>query len=147
MILHLWGYSHIVIHFESKERLGKVCVHRLGMRHLQSCLSLSLKPQTDAVWLVICLQYFCLIAKVKQPHYRPWGFHQFEVPKFQDNLHMKVVKLSAPHTGGHYPQEIFLVLASVRCWVNPSAIVRSEGLWQWNFPGAKSGIEPATFGL
>ena len=37
---------------------------------------------------------------------RPWGFQEVEAPRFQDNRHMKVVGLSALHTGRLYPQEM-----------------------------------------
>jgi hypothetical protein len=82
--------------------------------------------------------------KGKKSHYRPWGFQEVDAPRF-DNRHMKVARLSALRSGRLYPQEIFLVLISVRGWVDLRAIVRLEGLCEWKDPVTPSSIEPATF--
>ena len=49
--------------------------------------------------------------KVKQSHYRPG--QETETPRFQENRHMKVVRLSALGTGRLYTHAIYLVLISV----------------------------------
>jgi hypothetical protein len=84
--------------------------------------------------------------KVKQSLYRPGQaleFQEAEVLRFQDNRHMKMVRLSALRTGRHHHPGS----TPVRGWVDPRATVRPEVLCQWKIVVTLSGMEPATFRL
>jgi len=77
---------------------------------------------------------------------RPLGLQEIEVSRVLDSRNMKMARLPDVRTGRLYPpQEISLVLISVRGWVEPRAIVRAEWFSQWKVPLTSWGIEPATF--
>ena len=49
-----------------------------------------------------------------QAYYKPMGFQEVETPRFHDNPHMKVIRLSALYTGLPFNQEILLLHSDIR---------------------------------
>jgi hypothetical protein len=76
---------------------------------------------------------------------RPLGFQEVDRLKTLVTLQVKVV--SPVHRPPLPPQKLFLVVISVRGWVDPRVIVLSEGLRQWKISMTPYGIEPANFRL
>jgi hypothetical protein len=85
---------------------------------------------------------------VKQSHYRPGQTLRVpgcETPRYQDNRHKQLVRLSAILIDCLYPQEIFLVLIFVRDCVDPRAMVRAEDYVNEEFqlPHRESNLRPS----
>jgi len=78
---------------------------------------------------------------------RPWGFQEVEAPRFQDNRHRKLVRLSALRNGHLFPIEMFLLLISVRGGGNPWAIVQPERLSRFKLPTPHRESNPRPSGL
>jgi hypothetical protein len=83
-----------------------------------------------------------------QAYDRPRGFQEFEAPRFRDNRHMSVVRLSALHTGHLYLRKKYSwYLLLLEADLKPGTVVRPEGLCQWKIRMIPSEFEFATFRL
>jgi hypothetical protein len=74
----------------------------------------------------------------------PEGSRKLRLLDLRQSAH-EVGKVVSPTHRPPLLQQIFLVLISVRDWVDPRAIVRPEGLCQWKIPITPSWIDPATY--
>jgi len=147
-IFHKHYNIHYYVGYSNICNNQQMCAIIVKLVHFHNNL-LNVSTNQVAIYREIKRRIFLTLkTKSKQSHWgldRPWGFQEAEAPRFQDSWHMKVIRLSALRTGRLYPQKIFLVLISVRGWVDPRAIVPSEGLCQWKVAMTPSGIEPTTF--
>jgi hypothetical protein len=77
----------------------------------------------------------------------PWGCEKSRLPYSLANRLTDGGEVSLTRRPPFTPHGRFLVLISVRGWVDPRAIVRLEGIGQFKNPVTSSGIESATFRL
>ena len=123
------------------------CLMKLQELRTRACKTSELAWFQSKV--IVNAQEFYVRWKVKQSLYR--SGQALRVPEGWSSH----TSWQSSHEGGtvvsptHRPslppppsQEIFLVLFSGRCWGDPRAIVRLEGLRQWKIPMTPSGIEP-----
>jgi hypothetical protein len=76
------------------------------------------------------------ISVVKQSHYRPW-----QALRAPGGWGSQILRLSALRIGRLYPQEIFLVLISVRGWVDPQGHSATRRIVSMKKSSDTSGIE------
>jgi len=97
----------------------------LTINHLYCCILLVFFPQT---WRVL----YTKAKKGKPVPLQAWtgpkGSRKLSFPDFVTTA-QDGGRLSALRTGRLYPHEMFLVLVSVRGWVDPRAIGRSAGFY------------------
>jgi hypothetical protein len=117
--------------------------------------ALSFGRDTAQCWIKFYLVFFVVSldkyrVKVKQSHYRPGQALRVPgdwVAHFCRQSAQKGGKFASLRHRSPLPQETFLILISVRGWVDPRAKLRPEGLCQWKNQMTPWGIEPATFRL
>jgi hypothetical protein len=143
-----------VLEYCVKARIGILCEGKnwntVWRRELEYCVKARIGLLCEGKnWNTVSVKGLCpkitsrSLLEVKQSHYKPG-----QALRVAGGWGSQIWSQSA-HGGGkvvsrtHRPP----LLISVRCWVNPRAIVRPEGLCQWKIPLTPLEIEPASFRL
>jgi hypothetical protein len=121
-----WKYT------DNKRRNSRQLATRLGHRCLAHFYKMS--------QLYFSINKMKVKQSLHRPYYRPWGFQEVENPRFPDNRHTEMVRLSALRTGRLHPPGIFLVLDSVR---GHSATGKIKSMKNANFPACSALPRPA----
>jgi len=107
-------------------------------------------PTTPSHFLKIHLNIILInnvnLKKVKQAWTSPEGSEKLRLPDFM-TMAQYGGRLSASGTGRIYPQEMFLVLIFTGGWVDPRAMVPSEGKASLKNPVTPPGIDLGTVRL
>jgi len=98
-----------------------------------------------ACWKMVGVNEMCLLRHCNSPITGLDTTWVFQISRRSEHKGGKVV--GPKHRSPLPPKEIFLVLISIRSWVNSRAIVGPEELCQRKLAMTPPGIEPATFRL
>jgi hypothetical protein len=144
-----WEFCYHTTHSQSKYGLSTKELNwrrPLGVGLVKSWLAI------QCIFHILCKQKtYCtlhntrLLAKQSNPCTeldRPSGVPHFKAPRFQDTRHRKMANFPNLRTGHLYPQEIFLILISIRSWFDPRDIAWPERLGHWKISLTPSEIEP-----
>ena len=126
VILFLWSRPKVEVD-RSKPTTPMDCIYEFSIFFVAVRLDF-LRKSVESLWKMLGTSDGKGKAVPLQAWTGPEGSRKLRFPDFVTTA-QDGGRMSALRTGSLYPQEILLVLISVRGWVDPRSIVRSEGLY------------------